>query len=79
MVHQRQIRLIHQTIFDGNVHVIGDVSAKGFFPQDNSGNSVSVVSDAWLYGLKNNQLEGIASKDMKIHIIKGMIVECSQY
>ena len=70
---------IYAGFFDGNVHVIGDVSAKGFFPQDNSGNSVSVVSDAWLYGLKNNQLEGIASKDMKIHIIKGMIVECSQY
>lgn len=70
---------IYAGFFDGNVHVIGEVSAKGFFPQDNSGNSVSVVSDAWLYGLKNNQLEGIASKDMKIHIIKGMIVECSQY
>ena len=70
---------IYAGFFDGNVHVIGNVSAKGFFPQDNSGNSVSVVSDAWLYGLKNNQLEGIASKDMKIHIIKGMIVECSQY
>ncbi|MCS3068646.1 hypothetical protein [Bacteroides faecis] len=70
---------VYAGFFDGNVTVLGDVSARGFFPQDNSGNSVSVVSDAWLYGLKNNQLEGIASKNMKIHIIKGMIVECSQY
>ena len=70
---------VYAGFFDGNVTVLGDVSARGFFPQDNSGNSVSVVSDAWLYGLKNNQLDGIASKNMKIHIIKGMIVECSQY
>lgn len=61
---------IYAGFFDGNVEVLGDVSANGFFPRDGNGNTMGVVPDIWVYGLKDSNTYGY-----KAHIVKGIIVE----
>lgn len=62
---------IYAGYFDGNVEVLGDVSANGFYPRDGNGNSLSVLSDVWITNLDS---PGKIYKQ-KIRIIKGMVVE----
>lgn len=62
---------IYAGFFDGNVNVLGDVSANGFYPRDGNGNSLSVLSDVWITNLDS---PGKIYKQ-KIRIIKGMVVE----
>ena len=50
--------------------VLGDVSANGFYPRDGNGNTMDVVSDIWVYGLKDSNTFGY-----RAHIVKGIIVE----
>lgn len=61
---------IYAGFFDGNVNVLGDVSANGFYPRDGNGNTMDVVSDIWVYGLKDSNTFGY-----RAHIVKGIIVE----
>lgn len=61
---------IYAGFFDGNVSILGDVSANGFFPRDGNGNTMGVVPDIWVYGLKDSNTYGY-----KAHIVKGIIVE----
>lgn len=62
---------IYAGYFDGNVEVLGDVSANGFYPRDGNGNSLSVLSDVWITNLDS---PGKVYKQ-KIHIVKGMVIE----
>ena len=62
---------IYAGYFDGNVEVLGDVSANGFYPRDGNGNSLSVLSDVWITNLDS---PGKVYKQ-KIHIVKGMVME----
>lgn len=62
---------IYAGFFDGNVNVLGDVSANGFYPRDGNGNSLSVLSDVWITNLDS---PGKVYKQ-KIHIVKGMVIE----
>lgn len=59
---------IYAGFFDGNVRVLGDVSAEGFFPSDGNGNYWSVVSDGYFAAFGE-------SKAISIHVVKGLIVE----
>lgn len=59
---------IYAGFFDGNVRVLGDVSAEGFFPSDGNGNYWSVVSDGHFAAFGE-------SKAISIHVVKGLIVE----
>lgn len=61
---------IYAGFLDGNVNVLGDVSANGFYPRDGNGNTMDVVSDIWVYGLKDSNTFGY-----RAHIVKGIIVE----
>lgn len=56
---------VYAGYFDGNVEVLGDVSANGFFPRDGNGNTVSVVSDKTVKFIDGS----------RVHVIKGMIVQ----
>ncbi|MFK2681143.1 hypothetical protein ACIXT9_02465 [Bacteroides fragilis] len=58
---------IYAGYFDGNVEVLGDVSANGFYPRDGNGNTMSVVSDSWIV---INDMVG-----RKFRVVKGIIVE----
>lgn len=62
---------IYAGFFDGNVSVLGDVSANGFFPRDGNGTVMNVLSDVWITNLDS---PGKIYKQ-KIHIVKGMVVE----
>lgn len=62
---------IYAGYFDGNVEVLGDVSANGFYPRDGNGNPLSVLSDVWITNLDS---PGKVYKQ-KIHIVKGMVIE----
>ena len=62
---------IYAGFFDGNVSVLGDVSANGFFPRDGNGAVMNVLSDVWITNLDS---PGKIYKQ-KIHIVKGMVVE----
>lgn len=62
---------IYAGYFDGNVEVLGDVSANGFYPRDGNGNSLSALSDVWITNLDS---PGKVYKQ-KIHIVKGMVIE----
>ena len=65
---------IYAGYFDGNVEVLGDVSANGFYPRDGNGNSLSVLSDVWITNLDS---PGKVYKQ-KIHIVKGMVIEMTK-
>ena len=56
---------IYAGYFDGNVEVLGDVSANGFYPRDGNGNNISVVSDKTIKFIDGS----------RVRIIKGMIAE----
>lgn len=58
---------IYAGYFDGNVEVLGDVSANGFYPRDGNGNTMQVVSDSWIV---INDMIG-----RKFRVVKGIIVE----
>lgn len=62
---------IYAGFFDGNVSVLGDVSANGFFPRNGNGAVMNVLSDVWITNLDS---PGKIYKQ-KIHIVKGMVVE----
>lgn len=58
---------IYAGYFDGNVEVLGDVSANGFFIRKEDGTAWPVVADSWI---KINDYTG-----SKFHVVKGLIVE----
>lgn len=58
---------IYAGYFDGNVEVLGDVAAKGFFIRKGDGTSWPVVADSWI---KINDYTG-----SKFHVVQGLIVE----
>ena len=60
---------IYAGFFDGNVRVLGDVTANGFFPSDGNGNYWSVISDSTI------TLLDVSTRGKTLHIVKGLIVE----
>lgn len=56
---------IYAGYFDGNVEVLGDVSANGFFPRDSNGNTMSVVSDKTVKYIDGSRMR----------VVKGLVVE----
>ena len=60
---------IYAGFFDGNVRVLGDVTANGFFPSDGNGNYWSVISDSTI------TLLDPSTRGKTLHIVKGLIVE----
>lgn len=60
---------IYAGFFDGNVRVLGDVTANGFFPSDGNGSYWSVISDSTI------TLLDPSTRGKTLHIIKGLIVE----
>ncbi len=60
---------IYAGFFDGNVRVLGDVTANGFFPSDGNGNYWSVISDSIL------SVQDGSARGKVVHIVKGLIVE----
>ena len=61
---------IYAGYFDGNVEVLGDVAANGFFIKRDGG-SWPVVSDAWI--TINDYTKS------KFHVVKGLVVEAQGY
>ena len=59
---------IYAGFFDGNVRVLGDISANGFYPSDNNGGYKSVISDSSFAVLSSG---GTAL----VHVFKGLIVD----
>lgn len=60
---------IYAGFFDGNVRVLGDVTANGFFPSDGNGSYWSVISDSTI------TLLDPSTRGKTLHIVKGLIVE----
>ena len=60
---------IYAGFFDGNVRVLGDVTANGFFPSDVNGSYWSVISDSTI------TLLDPSTRGKTLHIVKGLIVE----
>lgn len=60
---------IYAGFFDGNVRVLGDVTANGFFPSDGNGSYWSVISDSTI------TLLDPSTRGKTLHIVKGVIVE----
>ena len=60
---------IYAGFFDGNVRVLGDVTANGFFPSDGNGSCWSVISDSTI------TLLDPSTRGKTLHIVKGLIVE----
>lgn len=60
---------VYAGFFDGNVRVLGDISANGFYVKGSDGEYLPVVSDSWFYGYKN-----VTGNVMRIHVVKGLIV-----
>ena len=60
---------IYAGFFDGNVRVLGDVTANGFFPSDGNGSYWSVISDSTI------TLLDPSTRGKTFHIVKGLSVE----
>ena len=60
---------IYAGFFDGNVRVLGDVTANGFFPSDGNGSYWSVISDSTI------TLLDPSTRGKTLNIVKGLIVE----
>jgi hypothetical protein len=60
---------IYAGFFDGNVRVLGDVTANGFFPSDGNGSYWPVISDSTI------TLLDPSTRGKTLHIVKGLIVE----
>lgn len=60
---------IYAGFFDGNVRVLGDVTANGFFPSNGNGGYWSVISDSTI------TLLDPSTRGKTLHIVKGLIVE----
>lgn len=56
---------IYAGFFDGNVRVLGDVTANGFFPSDGNGSYWSVISDSTI------TLLDPSTRGKTLHIVKG--------
>lgn len=70
---------VYAGFFDGNVRVLGDITANGFYVKGSDGEYLPVLSDTWLYGLKYSSSDLTPKNNVKIHIAKGLIVGMERY